>query len=199
MLQEEVHRYMQHMIAQVDSLQKSQFPGTQPITAVSFPTGQGAPASDFKFADPHVTTHLTLCNPTPVTRSPSQAQTLPPSQLISPLVNDGSNTWGGLFHFANLPNVVQKVLESLHVTDGLNVSELIKFVRALVRLRLMAPAFHMSTAYILQIVYAFTKGPVASKTLAAIHSGDTLDSYHEHVVTFFIPPRAMLPLLNAHY
>jgi hypothetical protein len=102
-LQEEVHQYMQHMIAQVDSLQKSQFPGDQPTTAVSFLTGQGAPASDFKVVDPQVPTHLTLSNPTPVTRSYSQAQTLPPGQLISSLVNDSSNTWGGFFHFMNLP------------------------------------------------------------------------------------------------
>jgi hypothetical protein len=65
------------------------------------------------------------------------------------------------------------MLESLHVTGGLNVFELIKFLRALVCLRLMAPAFRMFTAHILQIVYAFTKGPLASKTLTAIHSGDT--------------------------
>jgi hypothetical protein len=90
------------------------------------------------------------------------------------------------------------MLESLNVTDGLDVFDLVKFIRTLVRLRLMAPAFRMSTAHILQMVYPYTKGPLASKTLAAIHSGDMLDRYHEQILSF-IPPRTMLPLLNIHY
>jgi hypothetical protein len=99
-LLEDVHQYMQHMIAQLDSFQKSQLPRHQPTTAVSFPTGQVPPVSDFQVMDSQVPTHLTLSNPTPVTCLPPQAQILPPSQLISPLVNHDSNTWGDYFHFA---------------------------------------------------------------------------------------------------
>jgi hypothetical protein len=51
-------------------------------------------------------------------RTPFQAYTLPPEQLISPS-----------FHFAKFPNPVQNMLGSLRPTDGLNVSELVKFLR----------------------------------------------------------------------
>jgi hypothetical protein len=198
-LQEDVHHYMQHVIPQLDSFQTSQLLGDQPTTAVSFPTGQATTASDYPVVNSLVPTHLTLSNPISVMRLPSQAQTLPPCQLISPLVNHDSNTRGDYFHFAKLQNPVQKMLESLNVTDALNASDLIKFLRTLVRLRLMTPAFRMSTAHILQMVYPVTKGTLASKTLASIHSGDTLDVYHELILPFFITSRTMLPLLNAHY
>jgi hypothetical protein len=198
-LPEDVHQYVQHIIAQLDSFQKSQLPGEQPTTAVSYPTVQPPPASDFQLVDSQVPTHLTVSNPTAVTCLPSQVQSLSPSQLISPLINHDSNTRGDYFHFAKLPNPVQKMLESLNVTDGLNVSDLVKFLRTLVHLRLMAPAFCMSTAHILHMVYPYTSGPIASKTLATIHSGDTLDVYHEQILAFFIPPRTRLPLLNALY
>jgi hypothetical protein len=52
---------------------------------------------------------------------------------------------------------------------------------------------------ILQILYGFTKGALASRTLAAIHRGDTLDVYHCDVLAFFLPPRVMNPLLLSEY
>jgi hypothetical protein len=45
----------------------------------------------------------------------------------------------------------------------------------------------------------FTKGALASRTLAAIHRGDTLDVYHRDVLAFFIPSRVMTPLLLSEY
>lgn len=196
--QEEVQQYMQYMIAQVDSLQRSHASGDQPA-AVSFLKVQGAAPSDFNSAELQSGMHLTVPKLTPDTCLPSQAQPLSPSQGVPPVVNYDSSTLGGSLRFADLPNPVHKMLESLHVTDGLTVSELIEFLRALVRLRLMAPAFRISTAQILQILYGFAKGPLASKILAAIHSGDTLDAFHEHLLAFFILPRTMLPLLNVDY
>jgi hypothetical protein len=50
---------------------------------------------------------------------------------------------------------------------------------------------------ILHILYGFTIGALASRTLAAIHRGDTLDVYHRDV--FFFPPRVMTPLLLSEY
>jgi hypothetical protein len=51
----------------------------------------------------------------------------------------------------------------------------------------------------LQIFYGHTKGLLASKTMAAIYRGDPLEAYHQDVLASFIPPRAMLPLLNSLY
>jgi hypothetical protein len=59
-----------------------------------------------------------------------------------------------------------------------------KFLRVLVRLRHMVSTFGVSAAHILQIVYGY---------------GDTLEANHEEALTFFIPPRTMLPLLNFEY
>ena len=40
---------------------------------------------------------------------------------------------------------------------------------------------------------------MASKTFDAIRRGDTLQAYHESILEFFIPTRAMLPLISSHY
>jgi hypothetical protein len=74
-----------------------------------------------------------------------------------------------------------------------------KFLRVLLRLRHMVSTFRVPAAHVLQVVYGYTKGALASKTMVAIHRGDTLEAYHEEVLTFFIPPRTMLPLLNSEY
>jgi hypothetical protein len=37
------------------------------------------------------------------------------------------------------------------------------------------------------------------RTVAAIHRSETLHSYHREVLAFFVPPRAMLPLLQSEY
>ena len=144
---EEIHQYMQYMIAQVDSLQKSHPPGDQPA-AVSFLKVQATAPSDFNKAEFQSRTHLTAPKLTPDMCLPSQEQPLSPSQVVPLVVNCDSSTSGGSLHFANLPNPVHKMFESLHVTDRLIVSELIEFLRALVRLQLMAPAFRISTAQI---------------------------------------------------
>jgi hypothetical protein len=52
---------------------------------------------------------------------------------------------------------------------------------------------------LLQTFYGHTKGLLASKTIAAIYRGDTLEAYHQDVLSSFIPPRVMLPLLNSLY
>jgi hypothetical protein len=55
----------------------------------------------------------------------------------------------------------------------------------------MAPAFGTITPQLLQIFYGHTKGLLASKTMAAIYRGDTLEAYHQDVLALFIPPRVM--------
>jgi hypothetical protein len=94
----------------------------------------------------------------------------------------------GPFDFAKLPNPMYKMFESLSVTDGLHLDSFITFFRVFVRIRYMAPAFRISTGHLLQIFYGYTKGPLASRTMTAIHRGDTLDAYHDEVLASFIPP-----------
>jgi hypothetical protein len=91
------------------------------------------------------------------------------------------------------------MFEGLSVTDELHMGKFMKFLRVLAQHRHMVPAFRISPAHILQIFYGYTKGALASKTMAAIHRGNMLEAYHEDVVTFFVPPRTMLPLLNSEY
>jgi hypothetical protein len=121
------------------------------------------------------------------------------SQVQAISIDDSSTRLGAPWVFAKLPHPIQKMFENFPVTDGLQVDSLIMFLRVLVRIRYMAPAFNISTPQILQILYGHTKGPLASKTMAAIHRGYTLEAYHGDVLASFIPPRAMLPLLNFLY
>lgn len=53
-----------------------------------------------------------------------------------------------------------------------------KLLRVLVRLRGVVPEFRIPPARVLHIFHGFTKGVLASKTMAAIHRGDTLEAYH---------------------
>jgi hypothetical protein len=64
------------------------------------------------------------------------------------------------------------------------------FLRVLVRIRYVAPVFNNSTPQVLHILYGHTKGPLASKTMAAIQCGYTLEAYHRDVRASFIPPRS---------
>jgi hypothetical protein len=133
-----------------------------------------------------------------------------PSSLLSAQVPSGSQVQaipirdcltqlGAPCIFDKLPHPIQKMFENFPVTDGLQVDSLIIFLRVLGRIWYIAPAFNISTPQVLQILYGHTKGPLASKTMAAIHRGYTLEAYHRDVVASFIPPHTMLPLLNSLY
>jgi hypothetical protein len=88
---------------------------------------------------------------------------------------------------------------NLDVTDGLQLENLISLLRILVRIRYMASAFGLSDVQVLQIVYGYTKGPLAAKTMVAVQRAYTLEAYHEDVLSSFIPPRLRLSLLNSLY
>jgi hypothetical protein len=125
---------------------------------------------------------------------------LPSRSQVQAITIDDSSTWlGAPCVFAKISNPIQKMFENFPVTDGLQVDSLISFLRVLVRIRYMALAFDISTPQLLQIFYGHTKGLLASKTMAAIYCGDTLEAYHQDVLAYFIPPRVMLPLLNSLY
>ena len=130
--QEEVGQYMQHMMVQVESLQQSTSLGDQPAAVPLLKVQDPAPSV---LDSPIVQsgTHLTLSNPTPGICLPPQAQSLCSSHVIPPVVNYDSSSLGGSSQVARLPNPVYKMSESLCVTNGLNVSELVVFLRASVR------------------------------------------------------------------
>jgi hypothetical protein len=103
------------------------------------------------------------------------------------------------FVFAKMPNPVHSVFTNLAVTDGLQPDNLINLLRIVVRIKSVAPAFGLSNTQVLQILYGYTKGPLASKTMVAMQRGYTLDAYHDDVLVAFIPPRLKLRLLNSLY
>jgi hypothetical protein len=117
----------------------------------------------------------------------------------SSLLGSHGSTYATPFAFAKLPNPVRKLLVDLRVADGLEVGTLLKWLRVLIRMRDMSVGSGAFHTQILHILYGFTKGALASRTLAAIHRGDTLDVYHRDVLAFFIPPRVMTPLLLFEY
>jgi hypothetical protein len=127
------------------------------------------------------------------------AQLPPSSQFQAIPIDNNSTRLGAPCVFAKISNRIQKMFENFPFTDGLQVDSLISFLRVLVRIRYMAPAFDISTSQLLQICYGYTKGLLASKTMAAIYRGDTLEAYHQDVLASFIPPRVMLPLSNSFY
>jgi hypothetical protein len=51
----------------------------------------------------------------------------------------------------------------------------------------------------LQVLYGFTKGPLASVTVRAMNQKLMIDSYRQELLSYFIPPRVMLPLLPERY
>jgi hypothetical protein len=89
------------------------------------------------------------------------------------------------FVVTKLPDPVQKLLVDLPVADGLDIGVLLKWLRVLIRMRNMSVGSGVLHSEILHILYGFTKGALASRTLAAIHRGDTLDVYHRDVLAFF--------------
>ena len=124
--------------------------------------------------------------------------------ILGNLPTTGVSTYPGSisafpFVFAKLPNPVQQMFQGLPVTDGLDLSQLINFLRVLVRSSHILTVFQVPPVHVLQGFYGFTKGALASKTFDAIRRGDTLQAYHESILEFFIPTRAMLPLISSHY
>jgi hypothetical protein len=124
------------------------------------------------------------------TTSNISGPTSPPGGLVRPAAP---------FVFAKLPNPVHNMVADLAVTDGLQLHHLISFLRILVRIRYMAPAFGFSDIQVLQVVYGYTKGPLAAKTMVAMQRAYTLEAYHEDVLSSFIPLRLRLSLLNSLY
>jgi hypothetical protein len=107
------------------------------------------------------------------------------ASFVSP--RSHGNTHAAPFVFAKLPNPVQKLLGDLPVADGLDITVLLKWLRVLVRMRNMSGGSGAFHSEILHILYGFTIGALASRTLAAIHRGDTLDVYHRDVLASSIP------------
>jgi hypothetical protein len=137
--------------------------------------------------------HVDLVNPR-VDRFPITSH-----HASSGLLGSHGSSFATPFAFAKLPNPVQKLLVDLPVADGLDVGTLLKWLRVLIRMRDMSGGSGASQTQILHILCGFTKRALASRTLAAIHRGDTLDVYHRDVLAFFIPPRVMTPLLLSEY
>jgi hypothetical protein len=137
--------------------------------------------------------HVDLVNPR-VDRSPITSH-----HASFGLLGSHGNTYATPFAFAKLPNPVQKLLQDFPVADGLEVGTLLTWLRVLISIRDMNGALGTFQTQILHILYGFTKGVLASRTLSAIHRGGTLDVYHRDVLAFFIPTRVMTPLLLAEY
>jgi hypothetical protein len=97
-----------------------------------------------------------------------------------------------------LPNHIEKMLADIGINDGLNVGMLLKFLCVLMRLRDLVCMSRVAPSQILQVFYGFTKGPIAQKTIAAIHRGDTLDAYHD-VLAFSHSYTSMLPLSQSEF
>jgi hypothetical protein len=83
------------------------------------------------------------------------------------------NVLGAFFTFAKLPSPIQKILVDLRITDGLDVDMLLKFLRVLVRLRVLAGRTQTPASQTLQVLYDFTTVALATKTVAATDRGDT--------------------------
>jgi hypothetical protein len=92
-LQENVHHYVQSMIVHLDSCQKNQLPGEHPTTAVSVPTVQLPPASDFHSVDSQVPTHLKVPEPAAVVCLPPQPQSFPVCTAVTCKIRIDRYTW----------------------------------------------------------------------------------------------------------
>jgi hypothetical protein len=190
--QDELHRLI---VKVIDELSTAGYiePDRDQITGIPPPSiTEGSPVyntlNDLAHAKSLLAPSTHVTTPLP---SRGQGQAIP--------IDDSLTRLGAPCVFAKLPHPIQKMFENFPVTEGLQVDSLIRFLRVLVRIRYMAPAFNIATPQILQILYGHTKGPLASKTMAAIHRGYTLEAYHGDVLASFIPPHAMLPLLNSLY
>jgi hypothetical protein len=160
----------------------------------------GAPhmAPNPQVTEPHTSPHSAL-GFHPVIRSPPEPKAIPHSGPVPNSVGSPHAVLATSLSFEKLPNPFQRFFAQLTVMDGFDISSLVNYLCVLVRVRGFMAGSLVQPAQVLQVLYRFTKGPLASINARAIRQQLTLDSYDQELLSFFFPPRVMLPLLQARY
>lgn len=86
--------------------------------------------------------------------------------------------------FNKLPNPLEKYLAQIPTTDGLNISDLLLFLRNLVKIR-QETTLNIQDLY--QLLPSYCQGPLLSKVLSARKNNLNLDQLHTDILATFVP------------
>lgn len=85
-----------------------------------------------------------------------------------------------------LPNPLYSIVKSLPEVDGLNETLLLQFFGKIFR---MSDFSGVSDETILQLIFPYSRGPMAELVTRIMHQGGSLDSLHRETLDTFIPGR----------
>lgn len=88
--------------------------------------------------------------------------------------------------FSKISNPVEKILSQMRQTDGLNIPELIEFMKYMLDIQEMQ---QLSEHQILQILMIKAKNPLKDKIQQTLNLKKSIDDLHAQIIQHFIPTR----------
>lgn len=86
--------------------------------------------------------------------------------------------------FNKLPNPLEKYLQRLPTTDGLDISKLLQFLRCLVNIK---QETNLKQSDLYQILVGHCEGPLLNKIIEAKNNNIAIDTFHSEILTTFVP------------
>lgn len=157
------------------------------VTAITNPTEN--PNEDIKSPTTSVTVNNNCCDAAkvgPNSSEKSNSETVPNLSLtkLNPDLSKVSYN-ASLLSYDKLPNPLNKYLHNFKITNGLNVPDLLHFLKSMLSLKSEA---HLTDPDILSILHSYAEGPLLLKLINCQQQATpSLDLFHETVIDSFLP------------
>lgn len=93
--------------------------------------------------------------------------------------------------YSTIKNPVQDLIKNLSLTDGLNVSQLLDFLRVTIKIKKCGL---LSDNNLLILLMPYVSGPLLDKVQCAIKQNFSFDIFHQDLINTFIPSRLFFQL-----
>uniref|UniRef100_A0A1B6K2E2 CCHC-type domain-containing protein n=1 Tax=Homalodisca liturata TaxID=320908 RepID=A0A1B6K2E2_9HEMI len=86
--------------------------------------------------------------------------------------------------FSKLPNPVEKHLKNFKITNGLNISELLEFIKNLLKLK---NETHLLDTEVIELCLGYVTGPLLSKIMECKSDKKDIQELHSELLHYFVP------------
>jgi len=117
-------------------------------------------------------------NTVPTLTSDSNACGVNPNQSVGQTLSFNSSL------FSKVQNPIDKYLKLLKPTNGLNVEELLNFIKVCLQLK---DEMQVSSCLILELCLSYANGPLLGKVIEIKNKKSSLDDLHKELLNCFIP------------
>lgn len=127
-----------------------------------------------------------ICEPgiVPSASTPSQPQTVPVFDINNQYPNNLHKNSTSLSMFGKISNPIEKYLQNFKITNGLNPSSLLVFIKNMLKLKNETSLSHLE---ILNLLPCYAEEPLLNKILECKNNMPNVDYLHRELLAYFLP------------